>query len=208
MGSASTPFAKVEGAVPTDAYDDEGIHAYFDERDCLEFVEAFSPAMVVFDGVSLLGRHAAEVETELGDRGYTAEAGDVGPKYTALGIALTLDARDIVEGVGVFPPGYYGHLPGPEAIVDVFPEPVEQEPFGALYLAFVSPVDRRAIVRARSALRAIGMDMTLPEVRAWAATGGARYFRAGFRCDLKLWTRHLSGSPLRLEWRPADIAAR
>lgn len=99
-------FKKTPGENDTDAYDSLGIHVYYDDEDKVEFVEAFSPAEVEFEGIVLIGRNVDEVAADLGDRGYDAEQDEVGYNYDELGFGLTINDQEI-EGVGFFRKGYY-----------------------------------------------------------------------------------------------------
>ena len=99
-------FKKTPGENDTDAYDSLGIHVYFDDDDQVEFVEAFSPAELEYEGIALIGRNVDEVVADLRARGYEAEKDDVGYNYDELGFGLTVNG-DVIEGVGVFRKGYY-----------------------------------------------------------------------------------------------------
>jgi hypothetical protein len=106
LGGNSQSFSKSEGENETDAYDELGLHLYFDNEDRLEFVEAFEPAIPTFQGFVLLGRDLDEVEIELSAIGYGSVRDDVGLKFDGAGIALFAPAR-VVEGIAVFRRGYY-----------------------------------------------------------------------------------------------------
>ena len=99
-------FRKAPGENETDAYDDIGLHLYFDAQDRLEFVEAFEPASVSLYGHKLLGRLADDVERDLDAIGLMAEETDVGRRFPRAGIALS-ESGGIVDGVGVHVRGYY-----------------------------------------------------------------------------------------------------
>ena len=106
LDSEYRAFKKAEGENDTDAYDSLGIHVYYDDDDHVEFVEAFSPAQLSFEGIALVGRNVGEVVAELGELGYDAEQDDVGYNYDDLGTGLTING-DEIEGVCVFKKGYY-----------------------------------------------------------------------------------------------------
>lgn len=106
LGPGFTSFAKDVGETETDAYDELGIHLYYDDEDRLELVEAFEPASVSLKGIALLCREFEQVEHDLARQGYKGKPTDVGYRYNDAGIALTLQGSTI-EGVAVFQKGYY-----------------------------------------------------------------------------------------------------
>ncbi len=106
LGTGFRSFRKTEGENETDAYDLLGVHVYYDDSDCAEFVELFTPAESTFAGVSLVGRKVADVVAELHELGYEGERDDVGYNYDLVGIGLTINDQ-VVDGVGVFREGYY-----------------------------------------------------------------------------------------------------
>ena len=106
LGPDYDSFAKDVGENETDAYDNLGVHLYYDDDDRLEFVEAFEPASLTLRGVALHRREYRQVDSELSRLGYDANPTDVGYRYDDIGIALTLDGST-VEGVAVFRRGYY-----------------------------------------------------------------------------------------------------
>jgi hypothetical protein len=99
-------FRKDVGEDETDAFDEIGVHVYYDDQGRVEFIEAFSPASLTLHGLPLMGRPIGDVEDELRALGYSSRQTDVGLEYTDAGIALTA-AEGIIEGVGVFRRGYY-----------------------------------------------------------------------------------------------------
>ncbi len=106
LGSGFQPFNKAGSGNQTDAYPSLGLHIYFDDEDRVEFIEAFSPADIDFNGISLLGKKAAEATNQLRALGYEGEQDDVGYQYESIGIGLTISG-DQIEGVGIFRKGYY-----------------------------------------------------------------------------------------------------
>lgn len=106
LGSGFRSFKKTEGENDTDAYDSLGIHLYYDDDDRVEFVEAFSPADLSINGVSLVGRKTSDAINDLRALGYDSEQDDVGYNYDDIGVGLTVNG-DAVEGVGVCKEGYY-----------------------------------------------------------------------------------------------------
>jgi len=106
LGGAVESFRKTAGANETDAYDDLGMHLYFDNQDRLEFVELFEPAQVVFRGVKLIGRDAETVKMRLAKLGWASSETDIGYQWDQAGFSFFPQTGEI-EGVGVFRRGYY-----------------------------------------------------------------------------------------------------
>jgi hypothetical protein len=106
LGPHYHSFRKAPGANETDAYDKLGLHLYYDENDCLEFVEAFAPSSLTFIGISLLGRQMSDVENDLKAIGHYSRRDDVGLQCDSAGIGLYAPTG-IVDGVAVFRRGYY-----------------------------------------------------------------------------------------------------
>jgi hypothetical protein len=95
-----------------DAFDDEGIHVYYDEQDVCEAVEVGSPAAPVFDGQSLIGRPFAEVRDWLQARDSDVQLDEAGLTDFEIGLGLYASSAeeepdDPVEGVIAFRRGYY-----------------------------------------------------------------------------------------------------
>lgn len=98
---------------PTDAYEDLGLHLYYDGDDRLEAVETFPPARSSYRGEDLLAARYRRVRHLLreGDRRLEVEPGE-GLTAPNLGIgAFAPDGEDDpdgpVESVIVFRRGYY-----------------------------------------------------------------------------------------------------
>lgn len=106
LGNGYTTFRKDVGESETDAYNDNGLHLYFDSEDRLEFVEAFGNASPSFQGIKFLGRAIDEVADKLSAIGHAAVLDDVGLQCDSAGIGVTAP-RGTVEGVAVFRKGYY-----------------------------------------------------------------------------------------------------
>lgn len=100
------PFRKAMGENETDAFDDVGLHVYYDNDDCVIYIEAFHPAEITFRGLRFLGRSLDEVEKDMHALGYIALRTDVGVRYDDVGIAITA-SNGIVEGVGICCRNYY-----------------------------------------------------------------------------------------------------
>ena len=106
LGSGFRSFRKTQDENETDAYDSLGVHIYYDDSNCVEFVELFTPAEPSFESVSLVGQKAEDVVGKLRELGYEGDQDDVGYNYDGVGIGLTINGN-VVEGVGVFREGYY-----------------------------------------------------------------------------------------------------
>ena len=106
LGPDFRVFRKTESENETDAYNSIGVHVYYDGAHKVEFIEAFSPAELEFNGIFLLGRHIDEVVGELASLGYDAVHDDVGYNFSQLGFGLTVNG-DEIEGVGLYRSGYY-----------------------------------------------------------------------------------------------------
>ena len=106
LGPRFTSFAKDVGENETDAYDDLGIHLYYDDDNQIAMLEAFEPAALSLNGIALLGREFDEVGPHLVKRGYKGKPTDVGYQYDDAGIALTLNGSTL-EGVAVCRKGSY-----------------------------------------------------------------------------------------------------
>ena len=106
LGNKYRPFQKGVGSNDTDAYDDLGLHLYFDDDDRLEFVEGWGPASPAFQGISFMGRQVEDVASDLAAGGYRSVLDGYGLTCESAGIALTAPTG-IVEGVAAFRKGYY-----------------------------------------------------------------------------------------------------
>jgi hypothetical protein len=99
-------FRKDVGENETDAFDDLGLHVYYDGQGRVEFVEGFEPASLTINGLMLLGQRIDKIDKELRAMGHSSRAIDVGLQYDTAGIVLTAP-NGVVEGVGIFARGYY-----------------------------------------------------------------------------------------------------
>lgn len=88
----------------TDAFDNVGLHLYYDESYCLEFIEAFKPTDITFRGVRFLGRWKPCVIRDMKRLGFSP-VGDL--HFLEAGIALTVEWRWPIEAVAVYRNGYY-----------------------------------------------------------------------------------------------------
>jgi hypothetical protein len=100
-------FLKGTGENETDSFDEIGLHLYYDDEGKLEFVEAFPPAKISFQGVCFLGRDIEAVIPDMKALGFSSAEADVGVDFPDAGIALT-SPSGLVEGVAVHRKGYYG----------------------------------------------------------------------------------------------------
>jgi hypothetical protein len=98
-----TPFSKNL----TDSYDSLGLHLYYDEKDCLEFIEAFSPCSIIFKTVSLVGSNLNEVLSELKKQNISGRLDEPSWFFDSSGFAL-IENEGVVTGVSIFCKGYYG----------------------------------------------------------------------------------------------------
>lgn len=106
VGMAFSTFVKDVGNNETDAFDECGLHLYYDDQGRLEFVEAFTPAEVTFCGIRFLGRKLSQVIDEMRRIGYRASEGNGGIDFAEAGIALTAPSG-IVEGIAAHRMGYF-----------------------------------------------------------------------------------------------------
>ena len=107
LGDDYSTFQKAPGVdSETDSYDNLGLHLYYDENDCLEFIEAFSPCEVMYENVQLLRPDLKTVLTDLEDLRMTPRYDDQGYFFEDMGFAL-FASGDAVEGVSVYTKGYY-----------------------------------------------------------------------------------------------------
>ena len=107
LGGSGDTFEKVPGAIPTDAYDELGVHAHYDKEDRLCLVELFEPAAVTFDSIELLDNDLGTVQRDLEKLGAARHVVDNGIRYDDLGFVLVV-MDDQVDGVSVFKNGYFG----------------------------------------------------------------------------------------------------
>jgi hypothetical protein len=108
LASSFSTFQKVSGANETDSFDDLGLHLDYDNEGHLEFVEAFEPAVVLFRGISFLGRNVRPVTEDMKELGFAPTESDVGVKFQEAGIALTAPS-EVVEGIAAHRKGYYDY---------------------------------------------------------------------------------------------------
>lgn len=104
--SVPTEFQKDVDEESTDAYDDYGLHLYYDCHQRVEFVEAFSPADPIFRNVKFIGRKLNEVVSDLSRLGFSSESSEMGCMMPEAGLAV-IAPTGIVEGVSVFREGYF-----------------------------------------------------------------------------------------------------
>lgn len=106
LGEKYHSFKKTVDENETDAYAALGLHLYYDNDNCLQYIEAFQPADIEFSGISLLARPIAKVFIELQECGCDGAEDDIGVVYASLGFGLVV-SDGVVDGVGVFRKGYY-----------------------------------------------------------------------------------------------------
>jgi hypothetical protein len=104
-----TSFIKGDDHVPTDAYDTLGMHLYFDEQDCLEFIEAFPPCNPVYRDIRLLSMDVGIVLHALAALGHASVYAEAGYTFADLGIVLFVP-ESAIEAVSLYRRGYYNHV--------------------------------------------------------------------------------------------------
>ena len=90
----------------TEAYDQAGVHVYYDSSGAVEFIEAFPPANPVYEGIDLMRPDTQPVLADLGRLGLRArDDGQGGLWFDHRGFVLFApDGR--TEGVSAFRLGY------------------------------------------------------------------------------------------------------
>ncbi len=107
LGDGFKTFAKQPASLAvTDAYENLGLHLYYDSAERLEFIEAFEPIDPIYSGIHLLGSDRTLVLHELQKIGHMHRFDDGGYFYDELGFALYAPIEPI-EAVSLFRPGYY-----------------------------------------------------------------------------------------------------
>lgn len=70
IGSKVVEFKKAFFASnTTDAFDDEFIHVYYDDRDMVEAVEVFRPSQCAYNGIDLIGVPISKLKDSLCEKG-------------------------------------------------------------------------------------------------------------------------------------------
>jgi hypothetical protein len=107
LGARFESFKKSPNSNETDAYDELGLHLYYDRDNRLEYVEAFEPAEPEYAGIVFVGRAFEDVRNDLTEAGYACSFMDAASvKCDDAGIALYI-SDGIVEGAGVYRRGYF-----------------------------------------------------------------------------------------------------
>lgn len=106
LGEKYSSFAKSAELPLVDEFEDLGLHVHYDKLYNVEFLEAFEPASVSFDGVLFLGRKVQSVIDEMRERGFRASEANGGIDFNDAGIGLTY-GESLIEAVAVFRRGYY-----------------------------------------------------------------------------------------------------
>lgn len=98
--------------MPTDAFDESGIHVYYDNNGRCEAIELGSPAIPVLDGDPLIGEPFIKVLQKIKTLDKNVEEEDVG--FTSYELCLGAyapekeeDETAPIEGVIIFKVGYY-----------------------------------------------------------------------------------------------------
>lgn len=93
----------------TDAFNDKGLHLYYDSDDRLEFIEVSSPANVCFEGIEFLDRDIIDVVSDMTRLGLKVEESDETYIFPQAGLSLFVP-DEYVETVSIFRKGYYDFL--------------------------------------------------------------------------------------------------
>jgi len=113
LGGAVRSFKKSpDSKAPTDAFDEQGLHVYYDDAGRAEAIEVASPATPILEGRALIGRPFEELRHWLEQMDPEIQVDDAGLTAPSLGIGLyapaaTASPSDPIEGVIVFKRGYY-----------------------------------------------------------------------------------------------------
>lgn len=96
----------------TDAFNDHGIHIYYDSNDTCEAIEMALPADPKFSHKHMIGRPFSELKSTIISQDSDVELDETGLLSFPLGIGLFVpeleDSEDsLVESVIVFKEGYY-----------------------------------------------------------------------------------------------------
>ena len=106
LNAKFSTFEKVAGENETDAFDDIGLHLYYDDDGQLEFVEGFEPVDITFRGIRFLNRDVTSVVQDMNAIGFNQTRSNDAVKFPDVGIALYAPSG-IVEGVAAHRKGYY-----------------------------------------------------------------------------------------------------
>lgn len=107
IDGAPTTFRKGPFATnDTDAYDDLGLHVYYDSEDYVRCIMAFGSGPVHYSKIALLGRPLEEVFHDLAGIGLTPRYDDEGYWFDDAGFVLYAP-DDVVKAVTVYRRGYY-----------------------------------------------------------------------------------------------------
>ncbi|MGW7082343.1 hypothetical protein ACWGH2_02440 [Streptomyces sp. NPDC054871] len=108
-----TPFQRTPAGSVVDHYVEKGLQLSFDANGALEFIELTPLAEVAYESVPLLGRPYGEVLAGLRGLGIEGVEDGQGIEFPSLGFALFMpdpeELEDEVQGVSVFPEGYYSN---------------------------------------------------------------------------------------------------
>jgi hypothetical protein len=99
-------------ASPTDAFDELGIHVYYDKQDRCEAIELWSESNPTYKGVSLFDMSPKQAISWLRKLDKAIEIDDVGAISRKMGISLYANegidnSTDKIDSVMVFGEGYY-----------------------------------------------------------------------------------------------------
>ena len=106
LNDTYSTFQKDVGETETDSFDEIGLHLYYTHDGLLEFVEAYPPADISFQGIRFFGRDVDAVTRDMNTLGFASVDADVGVDFPEVGIAITAPSG-VVEGVAAHRKGYY-----------------------------------------------------------------------------------------------------
>jgi hypothetical protein len=90
----------------TDAYEELGLHLYYDSEDRLRCIMAFGSVPIHYNNVDLLNRRLEEIINDLTDLGLTSRYDDEGYWFDDAGFVLYAPEKS-VKAITVYRSGYY-----------------------------------------------------------------------------------------------------
>jgi hypothetical protein len=106
LGPGARTFLKSPDTPPVDAYNDLGLHLYYDGNDHLEYIEAFRPRRPTYQHIDFFNQDRVTVIEAMAREGRRCTSDYGSYTFDDAGIALYAP-HDSVEAVGVFRRGYY-----------------------------------------------------------------------------------------------------
>jgi hypothetical protein len=106
LGTEFTSFRKsATAASESDAFDELGVHLYYDDNDGLEFIETFQPCSLRYKNAFLLGDVESVIQT-LNEVGLKPRNDDGSYFFVEPGFVL-FAPTDVIEAVSVYRKDYY-----------------------------------------------------------------------------------------------------